>query len=439
MPLRTIECLVMLGASFLTNHPALRRLDASHLDARAPENNSLYEHITFQVARATARSSTRDNLEALIEIISAPYSLNDLVAFSRQIGLIAHFELKPAATGLDRFFKTAQSKLVHGRRSIGLDGGGYLLGWEEMSSQFRDALQNLHLAGGSAYVLGQALDSPFPFLTMNRLMHLCMTRDFQFKTLELANFPWDQKEPHMPASAGDLKGTIHDGFLVADNLSCLNVLENIRRNTDESARVQNGRRWEERAVAVGSGFSKINEELLAELLKIQGTPASLRLSEALERRDIRVKIMSLQEVEDKQQEEVKAGRKHRTVGVSLEGIEAFYSFDETGPWIGLSREKLVQFDWKNPNQLLELASRVLHEGSAHILSQIEDRQDQDWPDNHLFAAEMEAFGEEILFRYVNGDQSLYQTIAQYNPLSFGLALRNFIEHVYFRNAQPLAF
>jgi hypothetical protein len=124
----------------------------------------------------------------------------------------------------------------------------------------------------------------------------------------------------------------------------------------------------------------LGEDLIADLLKIHGTTTSRELAQALIGRQIQIFIVSREEMKALQERETENG-KRREAAMRIETIRADYLLPE---------------------------------------------ENEGWPAIVL--------SDEGLY----GNVGLYREISQYNPLGFGLALRNFVEHLYIRQGDPLA-
>lgn len=416
------------GTPLVSGVPWIQRLAV--LEAGVPESNSLHEYVTGQIQELVFQNGNASLQSSLFGLLAAPYSVNDVFRFTRETGLSRHFDLSPGRTAVDRFLRTIQEKKSGAASPFGADAVSYDLGPDFVRNVFDDALEDALLAGEVSKALERSQAESLPFLGLHRLFHVLLSPDHDYKVGELLRFPRDLKTaPAVPPE--EILGTIHTGFLEDLELDLL-----IRSVVEEARTIDFNARWEQWCRDSEQVFLKspaLSPELIAGLLDILPTEPARAFASRIRTQEIRVLFQEPEKMRSSRPGNHPSGEHKIMADYSLPG--------EDGPSaavvLAVAGDRFGRVgQLRDPRFRLVLAARALHD-VLHI-GQALDRG-ENWPNRKVLLAEMLAYAGETLQRLQWGDVSLYREIQGYSPLGFGLALRNFVEHLYIRQGAPLPF
>ncbi|HEX5037200.1 MAG TPA: hypothetical protein VFX30_08595 [bacterium] len=342
------------------------------LEAHVPESNSLYEYVAWKVFETAKLKPETGSLDRLMALFSRPHSLNDLADFAES----ARLRLTPSFTDACRL------------------GDGFV------RETFEEALARPEMRGLVRSALSRIAAGRLPDLMTHRLFHVLLSDDHEYKTAEFLHFSWDQKTTSVQSACvphPEVKRTIA-------------AVEEVVAYSAKGDDVERWKVWKK-------GLKKDERQFVADLkaslsslipglnLVLKGPEEMKRLAEAAQA----------------------SGLSRRHPAEPSENIVADYLLPEENG----GRPAIVLL-WPAPSRLV-LEARAWHE-ATHLRQAL--TFGGDWVHRNLLIAEMWAYGAETRHRLDCGDTSLYVQIMGYSPFGYGLALRNFTEHMNLRQAAP---
>lgn len=458
------------------------------LQSQHAEANSLYEYLSYQILYAIAFGGSRTLFDEMLQICSGPHSLKDLVGLIRGSNLRLQFKFVSTDLGneslpvsraiirldamnwpdfvkdtLSNFIKTLEHIKLRSSELAILDSPAYELGYDYLIDIFAKALSNPKQRELVERAVMFCAMNPLPLLTMNRVFHLLQSRHYYRKIPEFFALSWGQIAPQQLSHNGTEEGlspygTVEGGFVKHPVLEEI-IQDLVRFQTDNNDNAMRHLyvRWREKVAAWRKKALRENTPLdkyvIADFLSDHQYPRILSkytedLAEQLRQDRIELIFLTRAEMLEFLEWRYEGEQGNNVVSASFllpEQLTEYkkwlakrnkvpFTKNQNNPsGIVLLKPPFTDDDEDNAYSMMEAVSATLHE-YVHLM-QLE-QYGIDFVDNHTLLAEMLAFGVDILFQSVIGDRHFYQYIAQYSPISFGIAFRNCNEQRYHRKMPP---
>ncbi len=173
--------------------PAIRTL--KDLDFQLEAANSFYENVAYHLMDSAVAARDPSVLSAFVRALEDRPSLESLFEFAAKTGLDSAYALyghdphpESPWSVLGDFIKTVAVKRSRRDERHGLRSLEYEFGEARIREVFLDALSDPHLCDKVERALMASIRSPLPFLRLNRLFHLLMDRDSEYKIGELIDW-----------------------------------------------------------------------------------------------------------------------------------------------------------------------------------------------------------------------------------------------------------
>ncbi len=274
-----------------------------------------------------------------------------------------------------------------------------LLGDGFIRETFEDAFSRPEMRGSVRSALSRIDAGRLPDLMRHRLFHVLLSTDHEYKTAEFLHFSWEQKTT-----------SVQPSFVFHPQVerAVVAVQEAVARMSQED-QVRRWKAWKKGLTDERAFLTALTDVLSR---RLPGLQILLKDGEAMKR---------LAQSTDS------LGHRWRHLAESPETLVADYLLPEENG----GRPAIVLL-WPAPSRLA-LEARAWHE-AVHLHQAL--TFGGEWVHRNRMIAEMWAYAVETLHRLRCGDLSLYLLIMRYSPFGFGLALRNFTEHMNLRQAVP---